>query len=451
MTKIKNEELEAALGLIDFIDASPTAFQAVDEEKAILAEAGFEELLQEEKWELKKGGSYFVEIGGASLVAFRLSRKATAPFNIIGSHNDSPTYQVKENSLIKKEGCLLLNVEPYGGMIHRSWLDRPLSLAGRIIIKDDDQIDGLAIKKVKIEKPLMIIPSLAIHMNRDVNSNGEIRPQKAMLPLIGLESKLTSEIDGGDFDDTFNSDSENSDIIKHILSLYGDCEYDKILDYDLFLYDLDGGKIVGFEDEFISVGRLDNLACSHAAVIGLINAEPAGVHQLISLHDNEEVGSRSRRGANSQLLRDILHRIYLALGQDREDFYSALAQSLMISCDMAHAVHPSYPEMADPTNRPRLNAGPVIKYSANKRYSSEAEGVARIRLYAEKAGIPLQTFHNHSDKKGGSTIGAMSEQWTTITNVDIGNPLLAMHSVRELAGVKDHIAMIKLLTAFFEG
>ncbi len=422
--------VERARDLINFIDASPTAYQAAEAEKAILEKAGFKELKTDCRWELGPNESYYVEVSDASIFAFRTGTRAANGFHIIGAHNDSPGFQLKEKVDMTGSGYGQLNVEPYGGLILRTWLDRPLSVAGRLVYRDSSE-KGYAIKKVDLKKPLMVIPSLAIHIDRDVNEKGSIKPQYSMAPVWTL--------DDGDPD---------SDFIKYLAEETG-LKKEDILDYDLYLYDVEKGMLIGPNQEFISVGRLDNLAMCHAAVTALTEAGDSEYHRLIALHDNEEIGSMTRRGADSASLRDILSRIVRAMGGDAEDFAMALAKSFTISSDMAHALHPSHVSEADPTNRPILNKGPVLKYAACKTYISDGEGGARVRLCAEKAGVEMQTFHNHSDKRGGVTIGSMDEQWTTILNADIGNPVLGMHSVREMGGTLDHMAMIKLMTGFF--
>lgn len=428
MKKITKHAIKRAKDLISFIDEAPTAYQAAEVEKSRLEMAGFQRLRMDERWDLIPENGYYVELSDATVVAFRTGRQADNGFHIVGAHNDSPGFQLKQNVNLHRNGYDQLNVEPYGGLILRTWLDRPLSIAGRILVRDASP-KGYTIRKVKLDRPLLIIPSLAIHMNREVNQNGEIKPQEMMAPIWGVEG------------------SPKKDILEEVAQEAGVAR-DSILDYDLFLYDLEKGMLIGADQEMISVGRLDNLAMCHAAVIALIESRPGDFHQVIALHDHEEISSMSRKGADSATLRDILSRIVRAMGGDREEEAIALAKSFTISCDMAHAVHPNFANVADPTNRPVINGGPVMKYAASKSYITDGEGGARVRLYAEKENITLQTFFNHSDRRGGATIGAMDEQWTTILNADMGNPVLGMHSVRELGGVADHDAMIRLLTAF---
>lgn len=414
--------------LLTQIDASPTAFQAVETQVAYLAEHGFTELKREDRWELSPGDARYVVVGDAAVIAFRVGKDKNAAFHIAGAHNDSPSYRLKANPDQVKEGMLQLNVEPYGGMMHRTWLDRPLSVAGRLILKKDG---GIEKKNIVIDRDLLIIPSVAAHMDREVNKQGEINPQKTMTPVYGLQS--------GDDDADFLS----------LVAKEAGVDRDVILDYDLHLYVREKGSFVGADEEFFSVGRIDDLAMAYASLTALAESKAGSAHQVAVINDNEEIGSGTLRGADSFLLRDVLRRITFALGGDEEDFLTTLAKSFLISCDQAHAVHPNYGEVADPTNRPRVNEGPVIKMAANKSYNTDAESAARFRLLAEKAGVPVQTFHNHSDRRGGSTIGPITERWTTIPGVDVGNAMLAMHSARELAGVEDHYSILKILKEFY--
>lgn len=414
--------------LLTQIDASPTVFQAVETQVAYLKEHGFTELKREDRWELSPGDSRYIVVGDAAVLAFRVGKNQHAAFHIAGAHSDSPSYRLKANPDQVKEGMLQLNVEPYGGIIHRTWLDRPLSVAGRLILKKDG---GLEKKNLVIDKDLLIIPSVAAHMDREVNDKGEIKPQKTMTPVYGLSS----------------GDTE-ADFLCLVAEEAG-VSRDAILEYDLYLYAREKGCLLGANEAFFSVGRIDDLAMAYAALTALAETEAGSAHQMVVINDNEEIGSGTLRGADSFLLRDVLRRITFALGGDEEDFLTTLAKSFLISCDQAHAVHPNYGEVADPTNRPRINEGPVIKMAANKSYNTDAESAARFRLLAEKAGVPVQTFHNHSDRRGGSTIGPITERWTTIPGVDVGNPMLSMHSVRELAGVEDHYSMLKILKVFF--
>ena len=421
---------ERVQDLMDMIDQSPTAYQAVDREIELLESAGFTELKREDAWTLKAGGQYYIQLGDSALIGFRLGPDKEAPLHILGAHNDSPSLRIKSKPDMAREGLKTLNVEPYGGLIFRTWLDRPLSIAGRLILRGEE--GEVISRKINIDKDLLIIPSLAIHQDRNVNSEGAIQPQKMIIPIYGI---LAEE--------------KNRGILSYIADQF-DLDREKILDFDLQLYAREKGCFLGDDEEFFSIGRIDDLAMAYAELTALVESTPSTVHQLVVINDNEEVGSGTLRGADSALLRDILFRIIQALGGNAEDCYRILAKSFIISADQAHAAHPNFPEMADPTNRPRINQGPVIKLAANKSYNTDAVSAARFRLLAEKAGVSVQTFHNHSDRRGGSTIGPLTERWTTIPGVDVGNPMLAMHSVRELAGVKDHVAMIKIMKEFFK-
>lgn len=415
--------------LMKYIDASPTAYQATEVQKNLLFENNFEELDRATPWTLNPGDKRFLILGDAGIIAFIVGEDKFAPFHILGAHSDSPSLRLKENPEMKKEGYRLLNVEPYGGLIARTWLDRPLSIAGRLILADEN--GGLQTKLVNIDRDLLIIPSLAIHQDREVNSSGEIKPQKTLIPIYGLAGE------------------ESPDILD-IIAKEANVDKDDILDFDLHLYSREKGTFIGQDEEFYSIGRIDNLGMAFAELTALTEAEASQAHKLVVINDNEEIGSSTLRGADSAFLRDVLHRIVLSLGGSEEDFLISLASSFLISGDQAHSVHPNYPEVADPTNRPKINQGPVIKISANKSYNTDAQSAARFRLLANAAGVSVQTFHNHSDRRGGSTIGPLTEKWTTIPGVDVGNPMLAMHSVRELAGVKDHGDMIKVMKEFFK-
>lgn len=420
---------ERVTQLMEIIDRSPTAYQAIEQESKLLASNGFMPLRYEDKWQLEGGGQYYLEIGDAAIIAFRVGRVGTKGFHITGAHSDSPGLRIKANPEMIREGLCQLNVEPYGGLIMRTWLDRPLSVAGRIIVSDGE--GGVESRLVDVDQDLLIIPSLAIHMDRTVNDEGAMKAQKMLLPVYAIAR-------------------EGSE--RGILDIVADCvNLDKhdILDYDLHLYAREKGCFIGENREFFSIGRIDNQAMALAQLSALIESDPTDFHQLVVINDNEEIGSGTRRGANSAMLRDVLKRIILACGGDEEDFFRALGRSFIISADQAHAVHPGFPEVADPTNRPQLNKGPVIKVAANKSYNTDGKSAARFKLLAQEAGVPIQVFHNHSDRKGGSTIGPITERWTTIEGVDVGNPMLSMHSVRELAGVEDHESMIRLLKVFF--
>lgn len=430
-----SDELRYAEKLIDFLYESPTAFHAVENVKKSLVEGGFVEVREEEKWNLKKGGKYFTTKNGSALIAFTIGQGEieNEGFKIIGAHTDSPTFRIKPNSeIIAENSYIKLNTEIYGGLIRSTWMDRPLSVAGRVVLKGTNPLYPVA-NLVNIKKPILIIPSLAIHMNREANTGGELNPQKDTLPLLAMVNEKLEKGNG-----LLNAVAKELDV-----------KIEEIIDFDLFLYEFEKGSIVGLNEEFISAGRLDDLQMVHAG-IEAIKESPitSGVNVMVCF-DNEEVGSSTKQGADSDMLANILERIVLCLGKGREDFFRALGKSFIISGDNAHAVHPNSPEKADPTNRPIINAGPVIKINANCAYTSDADSAAVYELICKEAGVPFQKFVNRSDARGGSTIGPISSTHLNIRSVDIGNPTLAMHSIRELAGVADHTYVTKTFAKFY--
>jgi aspartyl aminopeptidase len=430
-----SKELNFAKELIDFLYDSPTAFHAVKNIKDSLENSNFKELKEENKWNLEKGGKYYTTKNGSALIAFTVGEGEIEEqgFKIIGAHTDSPTFRVKPNSeIISENNYMKLNTEVYGGLIRSTWMDRPLSLAGRVALKGESLLNP-ELRLVNIKKPILIIPSLAIHMNREANSGGELNPQKDTLPLLAM---VTEEL-------------EKDNALLNILAEELKINREDIIDFDLFLYEFEKGCIVGLKDEFISSSRLDDLQMVHAGIEALKEAPITQGINVMACFDNEEVGSATKQGADSDMLANILERIVVCLGKGREDFFRALSKSFIISADNAHAVHPNRPEKADPTNRPIVNKGPVIKINANCAYTSDSDSSAVYETICKKAGIPVQKFVNRSDSRGGSTIGPISSTHLNIRSVDIGNPTLAMHSVREFAGVKDHTYVTKSFEEFY--
>jgi len=423
---ITTEELQFALELLDFINQSPSSFHAVESVKRILDLEGFRELPLEEKWSLSQGGKYFVIRNSSALIAFIVGQGEPDlnGFHLIGAHTDSPSFRVKPLSEIPIEGHYLkLNVETYGGPILNTWLDRPLSLAGRIVLRGESPF-APHIKLFRSDRPLLVIPNLAIHMNRKVNEGVELNKQKDMLPLL---AQITEDL-------------RKEGILLHHLAEILNCPPEDILDFDLFLYEYEKGCLVGLQQEFISSGRLDDLAMIHAGTWALAKAKPALMTQVLACFDHEECGSTSKQGAASPFLAHVLERILLAQNKDREAYFQALA----------HALHPNAGEKHDPVNRPILNGGPVIKISANQSYTTDAESSAVFAALCQRAGVQFQKFVNRSDERGGSTIGPISSTHLDIRSVDIGNPILAMHSVRELGGVKDHLAIANVFSEFYK-
>ena len=401
--------------LASFLDHSPSQFHAVANMVSRLAGAGFTELKESEIWKLEAGGRYYVTRNGSALIAFQIPVKEYTGYQIMASHSDSPTFKIKANAEIEVDKKYIkLNVEKYGGMICSPWFDRPLSVAGRIVVKEEERIVA---KLLCIDRDLLIIPNLAIHMNREVNDGYRYNIQKDLLPLFG----------GMDAKDGY---------MKLIAREAGVKEED-ILDTDLFLYDRMKASLVGLNEEFISAGRLDDLQCAFSSLEGFLQAEPKDSVAVHCVMDNEEVGSGTKQGAASTFLKNTLKRINQGTGRTQEQYLTALCNSFMVSADNAHSVHPNQTDKADPTNRPYINDGIVIKYSANQKYTTDAISGALFKQYCKMAGVPYQIFTNRSDMIGGSTLGNISNTQVALNTVDIGLPQLAMHSPYETAGVKD--------------
>ena len=419
---------KTAKKLLKFIEKSPTAFQAVTEMTKRLDKEGFEELKEEDHWKLKKGGNYYVTRNHSAIIAFSIPQKSVWKFHIMASHSDSPSLKIKENPEIEVENAYIkLNVERYGGMILSPWFDRPLSVAGRLIVRQDGKIRE---KMVTVDRDLLVIPNLAIHMNREVNDGYKYNVQKDMLPLF--------------------SDKEGKGRFMETVAEAAEVKTEDILGHDLFLYDRTPGTLWGVNEEFVSAPRLDDLQCAFSSMEGFLQGnreESISVHCVL---DNEEVGSSTRQGAASTFLADTLERIQEALGGSASDYRRMIAGSMMLSADNAHAVHPNYTEKACPSNRPLLNQGVVIKFSGNQRYTSDGVSAAVFRSICEKAGVPTQVFTNHSDIAGGSTLGNISALQVPVPCVDIGLPQLAMHSSYETAGVRDLEYMITAMRSFYE-
>lgn len=418
--------MNTAEKLLTFIKESPTAFQAVETMKNRFSENGFQELKEEDHWTIEKGGKYFVTRNHSAIIAFTVPEENTDTFHIIASHSDSPSLKIKENPEMVENGYVKLNVELYGGALLAPWFDRPLSVAGRLIVKEDGKICE---KLVTVDKDMLMIPNLAIHMNREANSGYKYNVQKDLLPLYGLESAKGS-------------------FFKTVAEAAGVKEED-ILGHDLFLYNRMPGTIWGGEGEFVSAPRLDDLQCAFSSMEGLLAGENKNSICVHCVMDNEEVGSGTKQGAASTFLRDTLLRITLGLGKNYEDYLISLAKSFMISADNAHAVHPNYPEKADPVNRPHINEGIAIKYNANQKYCTDGISAATFKSFCQEAGVGYQTYINRSDVPGGSTLGNISNTQVALNTVDIGLPQLAMHSPYETAGVKDTSDFVKLAEVFY--
>lgn len=413
--------------LIHFIAKSPSTFHAVRGIKAALLYAGFTEIREEDTWQIEKGGKYVVTRNGSALMAFTVPQEGAEAFHITASHCDSPTFKIKEDPEIADGPYVKLNVDGYGGMIMSTWLDRPLSVAGRLLVTENGH---LAEKLVAIDGTMLVIPSVAIHMDRSVNQHKEWKVQKDMLPLYGMTGAKTPFMD--------------------VIAASAKVKAEDILAHDLILYSRVPGTIWGEEREFISSPKLDDLQCAFACFRGFTQGQKEKYISVYALFDNEEVGSATSQGAGSTFLANTLERLARSLGYSYDETMAMIARSFMISADNAHSVHPNHPEYADPVNRPVINGGIVIKYSAAQKYATNAFSAAYFKKLCKDHDIPTQTFTNHSDNPGGSTLGNISNTVIAMPTVDIGLPQLAMHSSYETAGVKDTAYLVDAVTKFYE-
>lgn len=428
-------EKELALDLIDFLYTSPTAYHSVKTVKERLDSNGFSEVKESDKWNLQKDGKYYVIKNDSALIAFTVGNGELEEdgFKLIGAHTDSPGFRIKANPEMVAEGKYLkLNTEVYGGPLLYTWFDRPLGIAGKVSLKGKSPLKP-EVKLVNINKPLLIIPSVAIHMNRSVNEGFAVNKQKDTLPLLAL----------------INEKFEKNNYLVNAIAKELNVDAESILGFDLGLYEIEKGSLTGINEEFISAGRLDDMWMVYAGIKALIDSKSNKSTKVMVCMDNEEIGSLTPQGANSALLLNILERIALALGKDREELQRALANSIMISADLAHAVHPNAEEKHDPTNRPVLGNGPVLKTAASGSYSTDSYNAAIFEGLCSASNIPYQKFFNRSDVRGGTTIGPITSSLLTIPVMDMGAPLLSMHSIRELATVIDNVYSIKLFTEFF--
>ena len=414
-------------GLFEFIEESPSQFHVIENERQRFFKEGFEELSEAKTWKLELGKNYFVTRNGSSILAFRMPKKEYKSFMIIASHSDSPTFRIKELPEMKEGHYVKLNTEKYGGMLMAPWFDRPLSIAGRAIVRTNTGVES---RLVNLDKDLCMLPSLAIHMNREANDGYKYNAQKDMLPLVSMN-------------ENFN--------LKKLVADELSVKVDEIVGSDLFLYNREPGRVWGANDEFISIRRLDDLQCSYSSMMGLLATKNS--ESTVQVHvtfDNEEVGSGTKQGADSTFLYDTLVRINEAMGQNTSYFLTAIANSFMVSADNAHALHPNYPEKSDPTNKVYINEGIVIKFNANQKYMTDGLAYGIFSEICKKAKVPYQIFVNRSDVAGGSTLGNISNGHVSINGVDIGLAQLAMHSCYETAGVKDTEYLIKIIEKFYD-
>lgn len=418
--------------LLSFIKAAPSPCHTVAAASQKLQEAGFEELDMAAVWQLEAGQGYFVPVYGSALLAFVVGKEA-GQLRIAAAHTDFPCFRVKPRAGIKKEGYGLLNVEKYGGMMLRTWLDRPLSLAGKVVVRSGE-VFSPEVRLVDFQRPLLTIPSLAIHMDRDVNDEGKLNPQTDMLPLAACGGEELTE--------SF-----------FLEWLAGELEVapEEVLSYELSAYPMEEGCLWGLKPDLISSPRLDNLTSVLACLEGIVAAgeQAAAGLSVAALFDNEEVGSNTKQGADSAVLLQVLERIYIALGRGKDALWADISGGFMLSVDVAHGLHPNFMDKCDPSNKPVLGGGVVLKQAASQSYAGDAEAVAVVRGLCESHGIAWQSFVNRNDIRGGSTLGSMASALVSMRAMDIGVPLLAMHSARETMHAGDQKALESLLRAFY--
>lgn len=423
--------------LMNFIDRSVCNFYAVDTLRREFEQAGFSALDPAEKWEILPGGKYYMTKNDSAFFAFVAGTGLPSEgFRIISAHSDSPGFRIKPNPEMLADGRIVrLNTEVYGGPILYTWFDRPLSIAGRVILRGCDPLHPIT-RLVRFDRPMLTIPHLAIHFNRAVNDGNPLSRQKDMLPVLG---HISHEMEAGG-------------LLRTLVSEKLQVEAGEILDFDLMLYDTTPACRIGLDSEFVSAGRLDDLSMVHAGMSAMLEAvsQPCAATRVLAVFDNEETGSGTKQGAASPVLQQALRRMTYALGGVDEDYLRAVSRSFMVSADNAHGIHPNYPEKHDPTNHPVLGGGPVIKINANCKYMTDAESAAVFRSICDKAGVPCQYFVNHSDVAGGSTLGNILTSQIDLRGVDMGEAIWAMHSIRETMATKDHAYTIAAFKTFFD-
>ncbi|MBO7348114.1 MAG: M18 family aminopeptidase [Bacteroidaceae bacterium] len=426
------------MNLIDFLNASPVNYLAVNTIAGVLEDAGFRHVdVRGEMPALKTGDKVYFTKNDSSIYAMHIGQLPMQDgVHMVCAHCDSPTFRIKPNAGIRCEGGLVkLNTELYGGALMQTWFDRPLSLAGRVIIAGDDPMQPET-RLLHIKRPLLQIPNLAIHFNREANDGVKLSKQKDMLPILGI---ITEEM-------------EKDNILMNLVAGELKVNARDILDFDLYLYDTTPACTFGLNQEFVSAGRLDDLSMVHAGLSALVDtAGTTPQHtRILAIFDNEETGSMTKQGAGSPFLLFVLQRIMVANGFAGEEAFRAIENSFMISADNAHAYHPNYAEKYDPTTHPQLGGGPVIKFNASQKYATDARGAAVFQRICDMAGVPCQRFVNHSDVAGGSTLGNILAASIPVNGVDMGNPILGMHSIRETGSVKDHEYCIRAFSKFYE-
>jgi aspartyl aminopeptidase len=425
-----------ALELLSYIKTATSPYQVVEEGIKTLKESGFEEVKMKESWKLKAGGAYYIKPYGTSLFAFTIGEdwKAGQNLRIAAAHTDHPGFRLKPNAEMAAGAYCKLNTEVYGGPILNTWMDRPLSIAGRVALKSIDPFHP-EMRLIDFKKPLLTIPNLAIHINREVNKGVELNKQTDTIPVIAT---LKESLNKNNFFITY--------VAKEL-----EVKAEDILDYDLYIYNAEEGNLIGMEEDFISCPRLDNLTSVWALLKGIINGRRREGINFIALYDNEEIGSRSKQGADSALLTIMLEKIYEGLLVDkRTSLYEDVSEGILLSVDVAHGVHPNRPEKYDPVNYTKLNGGVVFKIDSNQKYTYDTEAIAVVQQICQLYDVPYQKFVNRSDMPGGMTLGPMISSWLPMKTVDLGVPLLGMHSSRELMGTSDQEYLEKLIKGFFE-
>ena len=423
--------IESTLELMDFIQDSPSCYHVVANAAAMLENAGAIRLDEKNAFDIKAGNCYFVVRNSSSLIAFRMPEEKPTGYAIVAAHTDSPSFKLKENpEICCGEAYTTLNVEAYGGMLMAPWFDRPLSIAGRAFVKEDD--GRISERLVNFDKDLCQIVNLCIHQNREANKGYEYKVQKDMLPVIA----------GG----------RHQGAVKTLVSELLEVDEENVLDTELFLYNRMNGSIWGLDDEFFSSPKIDDLQCAFSALKAFINCEDSASSkiQMVALFDNEEVGSSTKQGANSDFLRQLTHRIGCAMDWSFDERCAIQAGSFMLSADNGHSLHPNYPEKCDPTNKPLINGGVLIKYAGNQKYTTDAYSGSFLKSILKDAGVPYQVFFNNSNVTGGSTLGNISTTQFSIPTVDIGAAQLAMHSPYETAGTMDTFNLTEGMKAFYK-
>lgn len=421
--------------ILKMLDSSPVNFLAAKYAEDRLNGAGFQKISLTDIPELIPEKGYYITKNNSAVFAFRVGTGSVDEgFKLICAHTDSPCFRVKPSpEMVSEGGMIRLNTEVYGGPILYTWFDRPLSLAGRVILRGESPLSP-RVRLLHIKRPLLIIPHLAIHFNREVNEGNKINRQKDMMPVLGF----------------INEHFEKNNLLLDIVARELDVDASEILDFDLSLYEATPACLCGMNNEFISSGRQDDLLMAFAGLEALIESAPSAMTQVLALFDNEETGNMTKQGSASPMLRNLLDAVIMQRGGKPGDLYAAVEKSFMVSADMAHALHPNYADKHDPTNHPVMGGGPVIKYNANQKYVTDAESAAVFAEVCRAAGVPFQTFVNRSDIAGGSTLGNTLTTQLPLRGVDMGNPMWGMHSARETSAVIDTEYAVKAFTKFYE-